>query len=131
MEFICIDNYELVIKYIAKYSLDKNVYKELGEPIFHNSNTKYCICLIDNISVGFISYEILDNICILKYCYIENIYRNKGIFKILHNTFIKNLPKNVFKIKVISSNYALPIYIKYGYIIIKEYKICSHLILTL
>jgi len=43
MEFIFIENFEDVKNHISKFSLDKNVFKELGEPIFHNNNSKYIL----------------------------------------------------------------------------------------
>lgn len=131
MEFVFIENFEDVKNHISKFCLDKNVFKELGEPIFHTDNSKYIICCIDNICIGFLSYELKKEICNLKYCYIYKEYRNKGIFKKLHIIFVDKLPNYIKYINVISSVFALPIYLKFGYIEIKKYKICSHLKLKL
>jgi len=119
---------------LLDYLIREEVYKELGEPILHKSENRYLFLQpntrmnLTTSSLGFICFSLKNGIATLKYAYIFKQYRGKGLFSSLHSLFEKKCHQmQVIKIKVVSSNMALPIYIHYGYKVTKEYKICTHL----
>lgn len=97
--------------------IDKNVIKEMGEPIIFNINQNWIFALCGNELAGFIVYN---NNSIL-YAYVIPKFRLKNAFTLLY----WQLPKRNWK--VVSSNSSLPFFLKNGFKVVKNFKTCHKL----
>lgn len=119
---------------LLDYLINEEVRNELGEPILHKSENIYIFAQpatkmhLKKSSLGFLTFSVNKKTAILKYAYVFNSYRSRGIFSAMYEKFEEYcLSHSVDKIKVVSSNMALPIYLNYGFGISKKYKTCTHL----
>lgn len=98
-------------------SISKEVLKELGEPLILDEKQNWYFAYLKKELAGFIVH----NEDTIIYAYTLPEYRGKGIFNKLYN----EIPDKGWK--TVSSNKALPIFIKLGFKIIKSYNICHKL----
>lgn len=112
------NSYHFTCDELKYLSTSKEVIKEMGEPIIVSDNQKWIFAYIDDILVGFSCYK-EDKIL---YFYTLPAYRNRGIFNLLYNELPNDINWNV-----IASNNSLPIFIKKGFTVIKNYKNCHKL----
>lgn len=102
------------IKFLA---MDKDVIKEMGEPIIYNTNQKWIFALLKNELSGFIVY----NSTSILYVYTLPKFRLQNVFTFLYN----QVPKRDWK--VVSSNSSLPFFLKNGFKVVKSFKNCHKL----
>src|SRR5690606_41908039 len=98
---------------------NREVIREMGEPIIIEKGQQWILCYYENLIVGFICFK---NDKIL-YAYTSKIFRGKGVFNLLYS----ELPNR--KWTTIASNMSYPIFLKKGFKVVKNYKNCHKLIL--
>lgn len=102
---------------IKLLAIDKDVIKEMGEPIIYNTNQQWIFALLKNELAGFIVYN---NSSIL-YVYTLPKFRLQNVLTLLY----WQLPKRNWK--VVSSNSSLPFFLKNGFKVVKNFKTCHKL----
>lgn len=116
-----LDSYYMVADELKMFTCNREVIKELGEPIIIENGQRWILCMSDNECVGFIGY----NDTSILYAYVVKYYRGEGLFNLMY----KNLPIQDWL--TIASNMSLPIFIKKGFTVIKNYKTCHKLKLVI
>lgn len=103
---------------IKNLSTNRQVLKEMGEPLIVEENQSWIFCYESFKLVGFCAYT--DNKILYFYTIPE--FRNNGVFNELYN----KLPLKEWT--VIASNDSYPIFLKKGFKVVKNYKNCHKLI---
>lgn len=103
---------------LNRYTSNREVIKELGEPIIIEFGQQWIICLYNDAPIGFIGY----NEKSILYAYVIKGFRNKGVFNMMYD----KLPIQSWN--TVASNMSYPIFIKKGFEVIKNYKNCHKLI---
>lgn len=71
---------------LAKIMLCREVGKEIGYPVYHYDNSKYCVEIIDNQIIGFVSYRQSNGKMLFEYDYIQPSHRGSGTYMRLFKT---------------------------------------------
>lgn len=109
-----------LLKEISLIALDKNVYKELGYPIFSDKNHTWYLLYLDNILIGFCAAIFKGNHYSFNHGYILNDYRGRGYYKAL---FKKRMEEHKgFYIKAAATKSSLNTFLIFGFKIIRETK---------
>lgn len=113
-----LESHYLVADELKMFTSNRDVIKELGEPIIVERGQKWILCMNGSDCIGFIGY----NGNTILYAFTKKEYRNKGVFNFMYD----NLPIQPWK--TIASNISYPIFIKKGFEAVKNYKNCHKLI---
>lgn len=103
------------VKFLA---IDPEYLQEMGESILYKPDRTFIFAYKSECMVGFIAYDYST----ILYAYTVPAERGKGVFRSLFN----ELPNTNFK--VVASNASLPIFLKLGFRVVKNYKTCHKLI---
>jgi GNAT superfamily N-acetyltransferase len=109
---------------IGMVSLDKQIRKELGNPIDSLQGQIWYIAKIDDRLVGFVTIKIRSKYILLCHGYVFPQFRRQGIFNELVKymlVYCKNIYPE-YKIKSVVTKMALNTYIHYGFKIVKQTK---------
>jgi hypothetical protein len=109
-----------LLKEIALIALDKNVYKELGYPIFSDKNHTWYLLYLDNILTGFCASVFKGKHYSFNHDYILKKYRGMGYYKVLFNKRMQDY-KNSY-IKAAATKDSLNTFLRFGFKIIRETK---------
>jgi len=107
-----------IVQELGTLLINRDFIKEMGEPLIYDRGQFWSLAYIDKTLVGFICY----NLGTILYAYTKPEYRGKGVFSKLFD----EVPNYVTK--VVASNMSLPIFIKKGFTVTKNYKTCHKLI---
>lgn len=77
---IQIDHKSRFFATLAKLLLKKEVGKEIGYPVYHYPNSKYCVKIIKDEIAGFASMREIDGLTLFEYDYVIPSHRKKGIY---------------------------------------------------
>lgn len=119
--FIESESHYFIADELKMYTSNREVIKELGEPIFIERGQRWILCFFESQCLGFIGY----NSSKILYVYVKKEYRKKGVF----NEMYSCLP--IQNWEVVASNMILPIFLKKGFTVIKNYKTCHKLRLVI
>lgn len=111
-----ITNKKEVSDELKEFSISRKVISELGEPIIFDRGDVFCVLKENEKCIAFGAINAKKNF--LKYMYVRESHRGKGLFKEVYLELEKLCSD---KIKTVSTNNALPIYQKYGFTITKSY----------
>lgn len=106
---------------LKMFTCNRNVIKELGEPIIIERGQRWILCMCDRECIGFIGY----NDTTILYAYVIKEYRGQGLFTFMYN----NLPIQSWV--TVASNMSYPIFLKKGFEVVKNYKTCHRMKLNL
>lgn len=112
---------EEILNNIKYLGFEKEFLQEMGEPIILEDNQTWIFFYLKDKMVSFITY----NHKKILYVYTLKEYRNKGLFDLMY----KELPLNNWE--TIASNMSYPLFLKKGFKVIKNYKNCHKLKLTI
>lgn len=112
---------EEILNNIKYLGFEKEFLKEMGEPIILEDNQTWIFFYLSDKMVSFITY----NHKKILYVYTLKEHRNKGLFDLMY----KELPLNNWE--TIASNMSYPLFLKKGFKVVKNYKNCHKLKLTI
>lgn len=116
-----LESHYMVADELKMFTCNREVLKELGEPIIIERGQRWFLCMFEGECIGFIGY----NSSTILYAYVVKKYRGEGLFNLMYD----NLP--IQNWQTVASNMSLPIFIKKGFTVIKNYKTCHKLKLVI
>lgn len=105
-----------VVNNLSDYVINRDVFKELGEPILFDKGDIWFFYKKQKQAVGFCCVLPQKTSMKLKYIYVHPDHRKNGIFKELMNVAEEDAKEKGFdKITAVATNQAYPLYKKRGY----------------
>lgn len=105
---------------ISAIALNKDVYKELGYPIFSDVNHTWYLAYVDNYLIGFCSAVSKKNHVSFSHDYILKEYRGKGIYNDLFKFRLLDTKSDL--IKSVATNKSISTFKRFGFEVLKSTK---------
>lgn len=102
---------------LSKIAFNKNVFKELGYPIFSDENHVWYFLYHNNKIIGFCSAIIKNKYTSFNHDYIIPEYRNIGGYDIIFNERLKDYNKNI---KAVATKKSINTFLRNGFKIKKQ-----------
>lgn len=112
-----------IVAALADYLMDEKTFKELGEPLIYRPGAVYFVYLHKYTNCGFVALEPKGNYLFLRYFYVFEGMRGKGLFSKLHAATVAHAKESGIEyIKCTATEMALHLYLNKGWQIEKSFK---------